>query len=177
MPDGYNQPPPQQPQQQAMQPQQDQYADYPPDYYYPMDTFRGAMPTDQAAQVRIALFQLDALEKADFVQWEEMLRAVIEMVARIPGIDHNAINELNRDMEDIVDIAHAQGRKRIVASKLQKFVFKLRAYVSQGDTLVTGPTGVTTMVTTNQNVKQDVRMPQQPATQGFWPWQRNRGQQ
>lgn len=172
---GYGEPP-DQPPQQIMQ-QDQQYQEYPNDYNYPMDTFRGAMPTDQAAQVRIALFQLDALENAEFSEWESMLRAVIEMVARIPGVDHNTINELNRDMEDIVDIAHSQGRRRIVASKLQKFVFKLRAYVSQGDTLITGPTGVTTMVTTNQNVKQDVRMPQQQVTQGFWPWQRNRGGQ
>lgn len=173
MPAGYGEPP----EQQQVAQHGQQYQDYPNDYYYPMDTFRGAMPSDQAAQVRIALFQLDALEDAEFSEWEPMLRAVIEMVARIPGIDHNAINELNRDMEDIVDIAHAQGRRRIVASKLQKFVFKLRAYVSQGDTVVTGPTGVTTMVTTNQNVKQDVRYPQQPATQGFWPWSRKGGQQ
>jgi len=89
-------------------------------------------------------------------------------VARIPGVDHTVINELNRRMEDIVDRSHSQGRRRIVASKMQKLVFRLRSYVAMGDSQITGVTGITAMITTNQKQDQTIRMPQQPASVGFW---------
>lgn len=169
----HQQPAQQQPQQQQQAIQSQQMMDYPMDYMYQADTYRGAPPTDQAAQVRQAIFnfQLPA-DEDDWGKYIPLLETLVDMVAKIPGIDHNLVNDLNRRMEDIVDRAHSQGRKRIVRSKMQKLIFRLRSYVAQGDTPMLGMTGVTAMITTNQAVKQEVRMPQQPANVGFWPWSR-----
>jgi hypothetical protein len=121
-------------------------------------------PSDQAAQVRAALFAIHLPTEDNFMEWFPVLRASIDMVARVPGYDTKVYNELNRDMEDLVDRANSQGRRKIVASKMQKFVFKLRALVPKGDTPIVGMTGVTAMITTNVNQKQfqEVRMPVQP---------------
>jgi len=53
---------------------------------------------------------------------------------------------------------------------MQKLVFRLRSYVAMGDSQITGVTGITAMITTNQKQDQTIRMPQQPASPGFWPW-------
>ena len=163
---GYEQPPQPRDQQQVA-PQEPQ--GYPEDYIYQGDTFRGVAPSDQAAQIRKAIFECILPEAdADFGEWIPMLVSAIDMVARIPGVDHTVINELNRRMEDIVDRSHSQGRRRIVASKMQKLVFRLRSYVAMGDSQITGVTGITAMITTNQKQEQTIRMPQQPASVGFW---------
>ena len=172
--DGYNQQP--QPQNQQLAPQNTPQGGgaYPDDYYYQGDTFRGMAPTDQAAQVRQAIFSLVLPEDdADFEEYIPMLITVVDMVARIPGVSTTVVHELNRRMEDIVDRAHSQGRRRIVASKMQKLVFRLRSYVPDGSAPIIGMTGIAAMITTNQNVKQEVRMPQQQTpVGGFWPWSR-----
>ncbi|MCJ7425060.1 hypothetical protein MUP01_12465 [Candidatus Bathyarchaeota archaeon] len=171
MTDGYGQPPAQQSAgggQVAVQ-GQGQYLD---DYDYYGNTFRGMGPSDQAAQVRKAIFDCALPEKdSDFGEWIPMLAVAVDMVCRIPGVDHTVINELNLRMELIVDRAHSQGRKRSVAAKMQKLIFRLRSYVSMGDTPLAGITGVTAMITTNQKQDQTIRMPQQPATtNSIWPW-------
>lgn len=147
------------------------------DYYYPGDTFRGMMPSDQAAQVRKAIFDCPLPEAdSDFGEWIPMLATAVDMVSRIPGVDRSVIQELNLRMELIVDRAHSQGRKRSVAAKMQKLIFRLRSYVSMGDTPLQGMTGITAMITTNQKQEQTIRMPQAPATPGFWPWSKSRQQ-
>lgn len=172
MTQGYGEQPQPQQSQQMTQQQYDQQAMM-DDYYYRGDTFRSMQPTDQAAQVRQAIFncELPAAD-SDFGEWIPMLVTAVDMVARIPGVDHNVIRELNLRMDIIVDRAHSQGRKRQVAAKMQKLIFRLRSYVSMGDTPLQGMTGVTAMITTNQNQKQEIRMPQQQTQAGFWPWSR-----
>lgn len=166
MTQGYEQPP-QQGQPLATAPAQGGYPQ--DDYYYQGDTFRGMMPNDQAAQVRMAIFNCPLPEAdSDFGEWIPMLATAIDMVSRIPGVDHNIINELNLRMELIVDRAHSQGRRRSVAAKMQKLIFRLRSYVSMGDTPLSGMTGITAMITTNQKQDQTIRMPQQPPSVGFW---------
>ena len=162
MADGYGQPPAQQQQEGQVAVQgQGQYLDDGYDYYG--NTFRGMGPSDQAAQVRKAIFDCPLPEAdSDFGEWIPMLAVAVDMVSRIPGVDHTVIGELNLRMELIVDRAHSQGRKRSVAAKMQKLIFRLRSYVSMGDTPLAGMTGVTAMITTNQNQKQEIRMPQQP---------------
>lgn len=173
---GYGEQPPQQQQQnqQVATQQQQQLGVYPEDYQYQGDTFRGMMPSDQAAQVRKAIFECALPEEdSDFGEWIPMLATAVDMVSRIPGVDHTVINELNLRMELIVDRAHSQGRRRSVAAKMQKLIFRLRSYVSQGDTPLAGMTGITAMITTNQKQDQTIRMPvQQPQPQSFWPWKR-----
>jgi hypothetical protein len=175
MSDGYGQPPVQQQGGVPATQQGGQAAYYDDGYDYYGNTFRGMGPSDQAAQVRKAIFDCPLPEAdADFGEWIPMLSVAVDMVSRIPGVDHNVINELNLRMELIVDRAHSQGRRRSVAAKMQKLIFRLRSYVSMGDTPMTGMTGVTAMITTNQNQKQEIRMPQQPATttSSLWPWGR-----
>jgi hypothetical protein len=92
-------------------------------------------------------------------------------VSRIPGVDQQIIKELNLRMELIVDRAHSQGRRRSVAAKMQKLLFRMRSYVSQGDIPLAGLTGIGAMISTNQKQEQTIRMPQQQQQQtSFWPW-------
>jgi hypothetical protein len=157
------------PQQQQNIPLAQQPQGYPEGYEYQGDTFRGQVPNDQAAQVRLAIFNCPLPETdEEFGKWIPMLATAVDMVARIPGIDHNVVNELNLRMELIVDRSHSQGRPRAVASKMQKLIFRLRSYVSMADTPMQGMTGIGAMVTTNQKQEQIVRMPQQPSHVGFW---------
>jgi len=145
--------------------------------------YAGRSPNDQSAQVRAALFAIPLPTEKNFEQWFPVLRSAIDIVARIPGYDTKVYNELTRDMEDLVDRANSQGRRKIVASKMQKFIFKLRALVPKGDVPIAGMTGVTAMITTNVNQKQfqEVRMPvQQNAPQSLFSGVKqylNRGKQ
>ena len=171
MTDGYGQPPQQQQGGVPATQQQQGYVDDGYDYYG--NTFRGMGPTDQAAQVRKALFELQLPEtEEEFSQWIPMLLSVIEAAARMPGIDAHIVNELNLRMELIVDRAHSQGSKKQVASKLEKLLFRLRLYVSEGDIPLTGLTGILAMTTTVQKQEQTIRMPQQnpQTTNSIWPW-------
>ncbi len=163
----YGDPEPTPEQQRAMQMQYQQDSMYPDEYMYPGDMWRGKPSGDQAAQVREALFGCTLPSEKDFEEWFPTLQAAIDLVARVPGFDSSIYAELNRDMEDLVDRANSQGRRKIVASKMQKFIFKLRSLVPKGDVPLAGVTGVTAMITTTQNVKQDIRMPQQPAPSSF----------
>jgi hypothetical protein len=173
MTDGYGQPPQQQQQGgvPATQQQQGMYVDDGYDYYG--NTFRGMGPTDQAAQVRKALFELPLPEtEPEFRQWIPMLITLVDAVARMPGVDRQIINELNLRMELIVDRAHSQGRSKSVAAKVQKLLFRLRSYVSEGDIPLQGLTGIMAMTTTVQKQEQTIRMPQQnpQTTSSLWPW-------
>lgn len=143
--------------------QQDAYYADDGGYGYAGDMWAGRKSTDQAAQVREALFGMKLPSESDFEEWFPALSSAIDLVARIPGFDTAIYAELNRDMEDLVDRASSQGRRRIIASKMQKFIFKLRSLVPKGDVPVAGVTGVTAMITTNTNSKQEIRMPMQQA--------------
>lgn len=133
------------------------------EYYYPGDQWHNKPSNDQAAQVREALFGCKLPDETDFQEWFPALASAIDLVARIPGFDTAIYAELNRDMEDLVDRSNSQGRRKIIASKMQKFIFKLRSLVPKGDVPIAGVTGVTAMITTQQNQKQEVRMQQQQA--------------
>jgi len=169
--------------QQGQQNQQNQQlaqqqGQYPEDYYYPGDTYRGMQPNDQAAQVRQALFSLEIPSvETDYGQWIPMFITLLDAAPRIPGIDGRDFRRLSRRFKDMVARAHSQGRKRVTAATCQEILFELRLLVSRCDTAAVGMSGVGAMITTNMNQKQDIRMPQQPQAQGFWPWSRNRGQQ
>jgi hypothetical protein len=135
------------------------------------NAFAARAPNDQAAQVRAALFAIPLPTEKNFQDWFPVLQASIDIVARIPGYDTKVYNELVRDMEDLVDRANSQGRRRIVASKMQKFIFKLRALVPKGDVPLVGMTAISAMITTNVNQKQyqEVRMPMTtPQTQSLF---------
>ena len=118
-------------------------------------------PNDQAAQVRAALFAIPHITENNYMDWFSTLRVAIDIVARVPGYDTKIYNDLCRDLEDLTDRANSQGRRKIIASKMQKFIFKLRALVPKGDVPIAGLTGITALITTNVNQKQyqEVRMP------------------
>jgi hypothetical protein len=147
-------------QQQEPEPREEQQYPYPDEG----DMWAGRRSNDQSAQIREALFGMKLPKtQRDFEEWYPVLSLAIDLIARVPGYDSMIYAELNRDMEDLVDRANSQGRKKIVASKMQKFIFKIRSLVPKGDIPVAGVTGVTAMITTNSNIKQEVRMPQQHA--------------
>jgi hypothetical protein len=150
---GYGQELPPEPQQQPQLPYPDE-----------SDMWAGRTSNDHAAQIRAALFNPRIPKtKEDWENSQELFLSAVDMVARIPGYGSQLYLELTREMEDISDISTQQGRKKILETKMKKFIFKLRALVPKGDVPIAGVTGVTAMITTNSNIKQEVRMPQQQA--------------
>ena len=161
-----------QPQQQGMVPQQGQ-----DDYYYPGDTYRGMVPSDTASQVRQAILNIPMPNKdTDYGEWIPMFMLAVDAAPRITGIDGKEYRKQVRRWKDIVARAHSQGRKRVLAASCQEMFFELRLLVSRCDTPALGMSGIGAMITQNQNVKQDIRYPQQPTTQGFWPWSKRQQQ-
>jgi len=176
MADGYGQPPQQGPaqnQQVATQQQQGMYLDDGYDYYG--NTFSRMGATDLPAQVRKALFEIDTPDSdTDFEHWINMFSLILDAAPRIPGISKEDYRSLSRRFADIVERAHSQGRKKVLASKCQTILIDMRLLVSVCDTPTTGLSGVGAMITTNQKQEQTIRMPQQTPQQqaGFWPWSR-----
>lgn len=164
--------PPAQPQQGQGQLPQGQGGQYPDDYYVPYDPYIGKQSNDQALQVREALYGCRMPTADDYLEWLEILSIATDLVGRVPGFDSQIYGELNRDMEDLVDRANSQGRKRIIVSKMQKFVFKLRSLVPKGDIAIAGVTGITAMITSQSSQKQSITMaqPPQPKSPSFLPW-------
>jgi hypothetical protein len=161
---GYNDPQEQAVQQQQPgQPQQQYYGDDPNyGYTYPGDMWAGRPSSDQASQVRQAIFECKLPEKdEDFKDWFQMMRIAIDIVARIPGISSADVDRLNRKFKFVINRANSQGCRSITESKMQEFIFLLRSMVAQGDTPVVGLTGVEAMIATHTNQKQEIRYPTQ----------------
>lgn len=150
--------------QQGGQYPDEQYADQ-GDYGYPYagDMWAGRPPSDQAAQVRQAIFDCKIPDTEEgFQNWIVMVNSVVDAVARIPGIDHREVHKLNRKFKFLINRAKSQGSKKITEQRAQEFLFRLRSLVSQGDTELKGLTGIGSMISTHTNAKQEVRYPTQP---------------
>ena len=136
---------------------------------YEGDMWQGHKSTEPSAQIHEALFGMDLPKTAeDFESWFNIFPYAIDLVARVPGFDSQMFGELNRDVEDLSDLARAEGFQKICASKMGKFIFKLRSRVPKGDIPIAGMTGITAMITTNSNLKQEVRMPQQQVSSSIF---------
>jgi hypothetical protein len=179
MTDGYGQPPAQQPQQGGVpatqDPNQQVYYDdgYGGAYDYPGNTFRGMGPSDQAAQVRKALFELEKPSvETDLEVWIDVFNLILDVLPRIPGISKQDYNNISRRLSDIVERAHSQGRKRVVVSKCEPLLLDVRLLVSVSETPAVGMSGVGAMITTQVKQDQTIRMPQQSpqSTSSIWPW-------
>lgn len=144
----------------------------PPQQQPPMyegDMWAGHKSTEPSAQIHEALFGMELPKTAeDFESWFNIFPYAIDLVARVPGFDAAMFGELNRDVEDLSDLARAEGFEKICASKMGKFIFKLRSLVPKGDVPIQGMTGITAMITTNSNLKQEVRMPQQQVSSSIF---------
>jgi len=166
-------PPPQsqqQPQGQDQLPAADPYGQ---DYVYPNDMWAGKPSTDHALQVREALYsEVDRLHEniKVFDTWLDSRRLILVRASRIPGIDSKTFNRLTRRYKYIVARAHSEGKAKILRSMCENFDFELELLVSKGDVQLAGLTGMGTMITQQSTSKQEIRMPQQQKTPGFWPW-------
>ena len=153
--------------------------EYEDDYVVPESAFRGMQPSDQASQVRRALFDFNIPEtEAEMKEWFRSARLALEMVRRIPNIDSATLFQLNRTWKDLVARAHSQGRKSVIQADMEEFLFHLSAAAAMGETPIAGMTAISALTTTTVNQKQqsvqEVRVPQQPAGKSHW-WPFGRG--
>lgn len=156
--------------QQGQQPYQDDMM-----YDYPASAYAGRPPSDQAAQVRQAIFDCPLPEtEEDFQKWIPMMSVAVDAVARIPGIDGYSVDKLNRKFKFLINRASSQGSKHITSAMAQEFIFLLRSLVAKGDTPLQGLTGVGAMITTHTQQKTEMKYPmQQQASFGLRdliPW-------
>lgn len=169
----YGDPAPQPQQQQQGQPQitDDQYYDNPG--YYPGDMWAGKPSQDHALQVREAQYsEVDRLqdEEGVFDDWNKSRRLMLARASRIPGIDTKTYNRLWRRWKYIVNRAHSEGKSNILKTMCEDFDFGLELLVSKSDIQMPGMSGIGAMITNQSTSKQEIRMPQQQKTVGFWPW-------
>ena len=149
------------------------------DYVVPESAFRGLQSSDQASQVRRALFEFDIPETEEEMKlWFKDVRLALEMVRRIPNIDSQTLFQLNRTWKDLVARAHSQGRKKVIQADMEEFIFHLSSAAAMGEVPIAGMTAVSALTTTTLQQKsqsvQEVRMPSQPAGKSHW-WPFGRG--
>jgi len=174
----YGDPPSQQqPQQQGQLPAgQGQYPE--DEYYYPGDMWRGKPSGDQALQTREALYtSVDGLldNEQVFETWAAARQLALKRASRIPGIDTKMLHHLIRKWKMVVVRSHSEGKSKILRSMMENLDFELELLVSKADAPMAGLSGIGSMITSQSSQKQEIRMPQQQKSPGFWPWQWNWG--
>ena len=118
-------------------------------------------PTNFTAQMMDKLFHCKLpKEKKDYDEFYEMLPTVIAALPRIPNISQLEYKRVVRIWHDIREMSASEGAERVVASDLIQLIFELRLLVARGDFPLPGLTGVSAIITTKQENKQEVRMPQ-----------------
>jgi hypothetical protein len=128
---------------------------------------QGRVPGNFTAQMMDKLFSCGLpTEHSDFSAYEEMIRCCLNLLPRIPNYNAETYRNLIRDFEDLIDVAHSEGNERVCASDMCKMLINLRALVPRGDFELRGLTGVSAIITTRQDAKQEVRMPQQSEKSG-----------
>ena len=143
------------------------------DYVVPESAFRGIQSSDQALQVRRALFEFDIPQTEEEMKlWFRDVRLALDMVRRIPNIDSQTLFQLNRTWKDLVARAHSQGRKKVIQADMEEFIFHLSSAAAMGEVPIAGMTAVSALTTTTLQQKsqsmQEVRMPSQPAGKSHW---------
>ena len=156
---GYNEP-----EQQAVQPQQGgQQAYYPQDdygYQYPGDMWAGRPSNDQASQVRQALFQtkFSEMSEEESKKWFGMMQAMVERVAKIPGIDAYDVAKIYRKFKFLINRANSQGCTSIMETKAQELIMLIELHLAKADMPMAGLSATGAMITTHTNQKQDATM-------------------
>jgi len=162
---GYNDPQEQAVQQQQPgQPQQQGYYDDPNyGYSYPGDMWAGRPSSDQASQVRQALFQtrFSEMTEEESRKWFGMMQAMIERVAKIPGIDAADVDKIYRKFKFLINRANSQGCTAIMETKAQELMMLIELHFAKADVPMAGLSATGAMITTHSNQKQEIRYPTQ----------------
>jgi len=158
-------------QQQSGQPQQ-QYADDPNyGYSYPGDMWAGRPSNDQASQVRQALFQtkFSEMSEEESKKWFGMMQAMVERVAKIPGIDAYDVDKIYRKFKFLINRANSQGCTSIMETKAQELIMLIELHFAKADMPMAGLSATAAMITTHSTQKQDatIRYPTQQQAPGI----------
>jgi hypothetical protein len=161
---GYNDPQEQAVQQQQQQGQPQQYGDDPNyGYSYPGDMWAGRPSSDQASQVRQALFQtrFSEMTEEESRKWFGMMQAMIERVAKIPGMDAADVDKIYRKFKFLINRANSQGCTAIMETKAQELMMLIELHFAKADVQMPGLSATGAMITTHTNQKQEIRYPTQ----------------
>jgi hypothetical protein len=161
---GYNDPQEQAVQQQQQQGQPQQYGDDPSyGYSYPGDMWAGRPSSDQASQVRQALFQtrFSEMTEEESRKWFGMMQAMIERVAKIPGMDAADVDKIYRKFKFLINRANSQGCTAIMETKAQELMMLIELHFAKADVQMPGLSATGAMITTHTNQKQEIRYPTQ----------------
>lgn len=150
-------------QQQAGQPQQAYYDDPNYGYQYPGDMWSGRPSNDQASQVRQALFQtrFSEMSEEESRKWFGMMQAMIERVAKIPGMDASDVDKIYRKFKFLINRANSQGCTAIMETKAQELMMLIELHFAKADIQMPGLSATGAMITTHTNQKQEIRYPTQ----------------
>jgi hypothetical protein len=100
--------------------------------------------------------------------YHDLFELMLNVAGTNPNCTLQTIRKWKRDIIDIDDRAHSEGRTQITAAKARKLLFEMRAYMSRGDNPHLGLSGVSAAITFRHQAEQTLRMPQQPAEKGFF---------
>ena len=149
--------------QQQQQSRQQDYDDADDQYALQQDNYTQRIGANNwSLQMMKVVLDTKITNQTDFDNYKEMIVVAVDNLRRIPNIPIKEVNMICRDFDDICDLAQCQGTKRMVASRMQKLVFRICALVSCGESELHGLTGISTIITSRQQSDQQIKMPQQP---------------
>jgi len=101
-------------------------------------------------------------DNIDFNNYEQLYMAVVNMLGKIPNYNRPIQRALYRKFVDIQCLATCQGTTKRVNTRMKNLMFEIRSYVPIGDLPLVGMTGVSSIVTTRQQVEQTLKATHQP---------------
>ena len=104
----------------------------------------------------------------DYISLFELM---MEKAAANPNLDHTTIKTLWRDMVDVDDRAHSEGRTEIALAMARKTLAAEMLYMARGDNRHEGLSATSSMITLRHSGEQTVKIPQQSDNSGifgFW---------
>ena len=124
----------------------------------PYDAWQGKLHSGLDAQMLDMV--LNCRLPDDPKSYREFFEVLINAASSNPNATEQMIRNWIRDMIDVDDRAHSQGRRSIAEAKARKLLFKIRAYVARGDNPMQGLSGVAAAITSFQKQEQTIKMPQ-----------------
>ena len=104
--------------------------------------------------------------------YHEFFEVLLNVAGTNPNCTLDTIKEWSRDIIDIDDRAHSEGRKAITTAKARKLLFKMRAMMSRGDNAHVGLSGLSTIVTERVHhhgeMVEHVKIPQESQNPGIF---------
>lgn len=127
-----------------------------------VDAWAGSRSSNITTRIADHIFTFEVADDPN--AYYAIIQSLIAAAAANPNTDRMTVASWQRDLHDLDDRAHSEGRKHIMIAKYRKLAFEIMSNISRGDTPHIGLSGVSAMITSRVQQEQSVKMPQAPPT-------------